>query len=404
MEPRVLPPPESEDLFQDLSQFQETWLTEAQVPDSDEQFVPDFHAENLAFHSPPPAKIKEEPQSPRPDPTPTCSRCPLTIRHGEPCLYPSAYEFPRQLSSRSPPPQPFPRAQRSFLRPQSSPQALPLSSRGYLLPHSAAFQQPLESGRPFPSAPGRGREPPIPYRRQLPEACPPHATQTFKQELPDPAYGQGGAADTGGSGHRGPGYPPGVLIKQEQMDYSYDADVSGCPTAYLDADGFLGSDGALGDPRLEGAPGREGPPCQRRGSLQLWQFLVTLLDDPAHGRLIAWTGRGMEFKLIEPEEVARLWGVQKNRPAMNYDKLSRSLRYYYEKGIMQKVAGERYVYKFVCEPESLFALAFPDPQRPALKPEFERTVSEEDTVPLSHLDEGPPFLPELGPKVGGFPY
>ncbi|KAM7370468.1 hypothetical protein PAMP_010015 [Pampus punctatissimus] len=44
-----LPPQESEDLFQDLSQLQETWLTEAQVPDSDEQFVPDFHSENCCY-------------------------------------------------------------------------------------------------------------------------------------------------------------------------------------------------------------------------------------------------------------------------------------------------------------------------------------------------------------------
>ncbi|ODN01878.1 ETS translocation variant 1 [Orchesella cincta] len=97
---------------------------------------------------------------------------------------------------------------------------------------------------------------------------------------------------------------------------------------------------------------------QRRGSLQLWQFLVALLDDPSNQNCISWTGRGMEFKLIEPEEVARRWGLIKNRPAMNYDKLSRSLRYYYEKGIMQKVAGERYVYKFVCDPNALFALAY----------------------------------------------
>lgn len=65
-----------------------------------------------------------------------------------------------------------------------------------------------------------------------------------------------------------------------------------------------------------------------------------MLDDPTSAACIAWTGRGLEFKLVEPEEVARRWGLQKNRPAMNYDKLSRSLRYYYEKGIMQKVAGE----------------------------------------------------------------
>ncbi|XP_061080066.1 ETS translocation variant 4-like isoform X4 [Conger conger] len=153
-----------------------------------------------------------------------------------------------------------------------------------------------------------------------------------------------------------------------------------------------------GEVKAEAGPVfREGAPYQRRGSLQLWQFLVALLDDPANAHFIAWTGRGMEFKLIEPEEVARLWGMQKNRPAMNYDKLSRSLRYYYEKGIMQKVAGERYVYKFVCEPEALISLAFPDNQRPSLKAEFERYVNEEDTVPLSHLDEGGPYLPEQPP-------
>ena len=44
----------------------------------------------------------------------------------------------------------------------------------------------------------------------------------------------------------------------------------------------------------------------RRGSLQLWQFLLALLNDPVNHSAIVWTGRGMEFKLIEPEEVFSL--------------------------------------------------------------------------------------------------
>lgn len=86
----------------------------------------------------------------------------------------------------------------------------------------------------------------------------------------------------------------------------------------------------------------------KRGSLQLWQFLLHLLSNKQNEGIIEWTRKSSaEFKLLDPEEVARLWGIQKNRPTMNYDKLSRSLRYYYEKGIMQKVAGERYVYRFI---------------------------------------------------------
>lgn len=58
---------------------------------------------------------------------------------------------------------------------------------------------------------------------------------------------------------------------------------------------------------------REGPTYQRRGSLQLWQFLVALLDDPSNSHFIAWTGRGMEFKLIEPEEVGLVGFNEENQ-------------------------------------------------------------------------------------------
>jgi hypothetical protein len=39
--------------------------------------------------------------------------------------------------------------------------------------------------------------------------------------------------------------------------------------------------------------------------------------------------------------VARRWGIRKNKPKMNYEKLSRGLRYYYDKNIIHKTAGKR---------------------------------------------------------------
>lgn len=50
-----------------------------------------------------------------------------------------------------------------------------------------------------------------------------------------------------------------------------------------------------------------------------------------------------EFKLTDPERVARLWGERKNKPTMNYEKLSRALRYYYDGDMISKVHGKRYV-------------------------------------------------------------
>ncbi|XP_066465358.1 ETS translocation variant 2 [Eleutherodactylus coqui] len=89
------------------------------------------------------------------------------------------------------------------------------------------------------------------------------------------------------------------------------------------------------------------------GPIQLWQFLLELLQDSSCQKLISWTGNGWEFKLSDPNEVARRWGRRKNKPRMNYEKLSRGLRYYYHKNIIHKTGGQRYVYKFVCNLQDL---------------------------------------------------
>ncbi|XP_060733120.1 LOW QUALITY PROTEIN: protein FEV [Tachysurus vachellii] len=95
------------------------------------------------------------------------------------------------------------------------------------------------------------------------------------------------------------------------------------------------------------------------GQIQLWQFLLELLSDSSNVSCIAWEGASGEFKLTDPDEVARRWGARKSKPNMNYDKLSRALRYYYDKNIMSKVHGKRYAYRFdfrglaqACQPAS----------------------------------------------------
>ena len=54
-------------------------------------------------------------------------------------------------------------------------------------------------------------------------------------------------------------------------------------------------------------------------------------------QVIAWVGEEGEFKLVNPEVVAQMWGQRKNKPTMNYEKLSRALRYYYDGDMIAKV-------------------------------------------------------------------
>ncbi|XP_011172544.1 DNA-binding protein Ets97D isoform X2 [Solenopsis invicta] len=89
------------------------------------------------------------------------------------------------------------------------------------------------------------------------------------------------------------------------------------------------------------------------GQIQLWQFLLELLTDKEYRSAIQWIGTEGEFKLNQPEAVAQLWGARKNKPSMNYEKLSRALRYYYDGDMISKVHGKRFVYKFVCNLKEL---------------------------------------------------
>ncbi|KAJ1119592.1 hypothetical protein NDU88_007777 [Pleurodeles waltl] len=107
-------------------------------------------------------------------------------------------------------------------------------------------------------------------------------------------------------------------------------------------------------PRISGedrsSPGNR---TGNNGQIQLWQFLLELLTDKDARDCISWVGDEGEFKLNQPELVAQKWGARKNKPTMNYEKLSRALRYYYDGDMICKVQGKRFVYKFVCDLKTL---------------------------------------------------
>lgn len=115
------------------------------------------------------------------------------------------------------------------------------------------------------------------------------------------------------------------------------------------------------------------------GNIQLWQFLLELLEDRRFKNLIRWTWSEMvndqkakyscslsstpsssfsstesdlyrdnEFVINDPKELAKRWATRVNKPFMNYNKFSRTLRYYYnKKKILKKTAGKPNTFYFL---------------------------------------------------------
>ena len=86
------------------------------------------------------------------------------------------------------------------------------------------------------------------------------------------------------------------------------------------------------------------------GPMQLWQFILSQLVSSPSERIVEWTReRKYEFRILEPDKLAKLWGTLKKRPAMNFKKLARGLRYYYGKSTLEKVRGKNFTYEFVMD-------------------------------------------------------
>ncbi|KAM5138576.1 ETS homologous factor isoform 1-T2 [Mantella aurantiaca] len=80
----------------------------------------------------------------------------------------------------------------------------------------------------------------------------------------------------------------------------------------------------------------------------LWEFIRDILLTPEKNPgLIRWEDRSEGvFRFLKSEAVAQLWGKKKNNSSMTYEKLSRAMRYYYKREILERVDGRRLVYKF----------------------------------------------------------
>ncbi|NXC73128.1 ETV5 protein, partial [Anhinga anhinga] len=447
---------DSEELFQDLSQLQEAWLAEGKsspppftVPD-DEQFVPDFQSDNLVLHAPPPAKVKRELHSPSSELSSCSHEQALCAGYGDKCLYnccaydrkppagfkpltpPATPVSPAHQGSALPPPAPAVQAaahgaapaphplqeqrQQTFAvpRPPHPPMQMPkmMSENQYPAEH----RQMSEPCHPFPPQPGvQGDSRPV-YHRQLSEPlgpAAPHPPQGFKQEYHDPLYEHSGPGLPGPPGHS---FQSPMGIKQEPRDYCIDSEVPNCQSSYLRGGVFPSShdgfsyekdtrlyfdDTCVVPERLEGKVKqeptlyREGPPYQRRGSLQLWQQVTPLphwgggsggCDPPPPPVILGYSRRG-----LGPVSVMSLLLFPGGEGAPLMPSSS------------SQVAGERYVYKFVCDPDALFSMAYPDNQRPFLKTEPDCPVPEEETVPLTHFEDSPAYLLEMDP-CSSLPY
>ena len=78
--------------------------------------------------------------------------------------------------------------------------------------------------------------------------------------------------------------------------------------------------------------------CKTIVSHVLLDYICALVDDTP------------TFQVLDQKEAAKQWGLCKKRTKMTFDKFSRSMRFYYSKGILVHNPDKRLTYIFCRQP------------------------------------------------------
>ncbi|XP_076069679.1 uncharacterized protein LOC143041552 isoform X2 [Oratosquilla oratoria] len=173
----------------------------------------------------------------------------------------------------------------------------------------------------------------------------------------------GGSGDVGGGGGHASVYQPphaplpyghgGDHMHSTMHHTPYPAMSTGSNDDVSDPDSSEEEEEVQVEPPKKRGPGRPPKPenlkkKKEKKTGRLWEFILRLLHDPnTCPSLIRWENHDEGvFRFVQSEKVAEMWGMRKHNTKMNYEKLSRAMRYYYKGAIFEPVLGRRLVYKW----------------------------------------------------------
>jgi len=89
------------------------------------------------------------------------------------------------------------------------------------------------------------------------------------------------------------------------------------------------------------------PQKRKTGTKKITQWIMSLLRDPQYNpSIVTWENEeNGTFLITDTAKYAKVWGERKKNPSMNYEKLSRAMRYYYKNGELEAV-DRRTTYQF----------------------------------------------------------